>query len=347
MSRLPTNVVSRQAMIASAVFLVGLGLTSTAEATRRFDPQSLTRSSPSVINGDADAASIYREVGPLDVGPQVDVAGSEFGAVSSGDNTLDFSAGETDIANTHRVFFSVSAGSLGASGAVLAEQALNQGAADVFVSSTALSPLAAIGGTPSTASGNSLFLNQTDYNFLPALAAGSNNVAVQDDSDGFELSQFKNSGVTRVLPVYFNLDASSPSLADLSLSAVTSWIFYTPNSQSTVDSVFAQPGTLGLVNADVIDGLAVYDGGTLGLAETGEYVVFSLQNGSPSLGTTLSGADVFVSALDGSFFKWIDHSQLGLLSTDEIDALDVAIPEPTSLGVVALGALALVRRRRA
>ncbi|MCP5230859.1 MAG: hypothetical protein H6948_01980 [Zoogloeaceae bacterium] len=108
-------------------------------------------------------------------------------------------------------------------------------------------------------------------------------------------------------------------------------------------SLFADGiGDIGLAVGDVIDALVLDT--TFGAA------MFSLANGSTTLGSGgYSGADVFYTQFDGSFSMFLSHADIGLLSTDDIDALELdyeanSVPVPGS-AVLMLGALYGLRRR--
>ncbi|MCK4660547.1 MAG: hypothetical protein KAV82_13585 [Phycisphaerae bacterium] len=94
-------------------------------------------------------------------------------------------------------------------------------------------------------------------------------------------------------------------------------------------AVFAHAAQMGLTKDDVIDALAVSDetpgeprvpNGVLDLEL--DQVLFSLAPGSPSL-VGYSPADVFISSFDGAFQRYASAAELGLLDTDDLDALDV------------------------
>lgn len=124
-------------------------------------------------------------------------------------------------------------------------------------------------------------------------------------------------------------------------------------------TVFAAAANLGLNERDVIDGLVLSDvtpGGVTsipnGVMDPGEdEVLFSLAPGSPSLlgldgapgqggvdddgvngiddvgetglGDDLSPADTFSSTFNGTHSIFVSHDRLGLLPTDNVDALDI------------------------
>jgi hypothetical protein len=91
---------------------------------------------------------------------------------------------------------------------------------------------------------------------------------------------------------------------------------------------------------------------------TSDYDLFTLARGSPDLsimdpviGRDLSAADVFVSDFDGTFALYSTAESLGLNpATDEITGLKPLpqsdIPEPSMVAVLAVGAVAMMRRGR-
>ena len=97
-------------------------------------------------------------------------------------------------------------------------------------------------------------------------------------------------------------------------------------------AVFAGAADMGLVAGDAIDALVLSDvtpgGGTPtpnGLMDIGDdEVLFSLSTGSPTLTAVGgSGADLFYSTFDGTFVRQVSADELGLLSTDDVDAADI------------------------
>ena len=120
--------------------------------------------------------------------------------------------------------------------------------------------------------------------------------------------------------------------------------------------IYASASRIGLQPGDIIDALALSDLGGVGLPpngrlDPGDEALFSLRIGSPSLlDGSFSGADVFFTDFTGSFRRYASHMQLGLLFTDELNALDIKpsvldgglgptdMPEPSAvLGLMALG----------
>jgi len=89
-------------------------------------------------------------------------------------------------------------------------------------------------------------------------------------------------------------------------------------------------------NTDDIDALhLLFD-------DTGPCALFSLGPGSESLlKNNLSAADIFFTDFNGSFTTYLTAADIGLLPDDNVDAL----PEPATLTLLALGGLAILRRR--
>ena len=104
-------------------------------------------------------------------------------------------------------------------------------------------------------------------------------------------------------------------------------------------------------NSKFIDDL----GATL-VFDPADTVGLSLAPGSPSLlagsaldvafgvGGAMSPADVFVYIGGGPAF-YIPAGVMGLLPTDNIDALET-VPEPATMSLLAIGAAALIKRKR-
>ncbi len=83
---------------------------------------------------------------------------------------------------------------------------------------------------------------------------------------------------------------------------------------------------IGLDKDDDLDALCLQDTTQLGFLNPGQdFALFSLAPGSPSLGSGLSPADVFFTDFTGTFSLFSQASELGLLSQDNIDALDCQI----------------------
>jgi hypothetical protein len=213
--------------------------------------------------------------------------------------------------------FSVDRASLGAPGSgVAAEVAVGQAAGDMF-----LSP---------DSGGNSLHWNQDMWGLIPALPAGVPAAPPIDDIDAFRIFQ-----------------AAGPPL--FSLVSGNTLGFSGADILDDTLALIHTAADLGLGAADDIDALQGSEGNIpLGILDPVFY--FSLAPGSPSLGSEFSPADIFLSSADGSFLLYASAEHLGLLPTDNIDAL-LMVPEAGSgllacLGVAAIGLASLRGRSR-
>lgn len=170
-------------------------------------------------------------------------------------------------------------------------------------------------------------------------------VPVGDDVDGLELHGFPGNALTPHPPgaIYYSL--SQASAVGIGFDGATLFMSPALNGYDVAPFVpYATSGMLGLLGggADDIDAAVVYDNDLDGIWSAGDYVDFSLTAGSLSGGSadilrsTFGGGPPVVIAAAGS---------LGLLPTDNIDALDV-IPEPSSVILIALGGLLLLKGRR-
>ena len=120
---------------------------------------------------------------------------------------------------------------------------------------------------------------------------------------------------------------------------------------------FATAASMGLdgfgQNTDDIDGGPYWGSGSQGAEPGIDYALFSLSHGSASLNMyQLSEADIFLTNFTGSFALYASAADLGLIGGpglypgDNVDALEI-IPEPTTIALLGLGGLALMRKRRA
>ena len=103
---------------------------------------------------------------------------------------------------------------------------------------------------------------------------------------------------------------------------------------------------LGLGALDDMDALVYFEDGTPG-PTPGDAVLFSLAAGSPTLGLLgASPADILITGpgfLPGIFAP---AGAIGLLPTDELNALDFIIPEPGTSAMLILALFGTIRRRR-
>ncbi len=189
-------------------------------------------------------------------------------------------------------------------------------------------------------------------------------------------------------PVFFSLDTWSPSLARKNYSAADVFVSFAPDTEDTFGlqpnqafdfEPFATHDKLGLNIGDVIDALSVSDlslgdpGNDLlqlepdgigmapldifGTKTTIDELLFSLAPNSfsvanvnhPTLARKLSPADILYSNLDGTYSIFANAEDLGLLATDNLNALDIlsaVVPEPSTCLLLAMAQIAWWRRLR-
>ncbi len=277
-------------------------------------------------------AALYRWGAPMGgcdvggLGPVTEVWEGSLGLVPA-DNVDAVSANTTTGKNiNYHIYFSADRPSLGLLGSPYrGEAVLNQAAGDIWRMNnlTAVSPLASLAACAPTAIGgaHALFRNQDLYNFIFTAAPGVGPLAGNyDNIDALELDDLDPSlDKFHDVGVYFSLDPASPSLGGASPAAV----FFTP--VGGVPGIWATVAQLGLVPADDMDALVVWDRGVIGAPDPGvDLVLFSLAPGSPSLGGgAFSPAAVFVSDLTGFFCVYVPANTLGMRGVDNVDGLDV------------------------
>jgi hypothetical protein len=311
------------------------------------DPISVDAHSPSIHvcpAGVVNTADIYGLIGGT-IGMGCDVAGPgpilhvpapNYGVTAQDEND-GHSAGERDPFAPVAVYFSGSKESQGVAGTEYAVQENNfQAAGDRFVTNglTMQGPAASIPPPPSTVCGppatlgppfdatrpsvNLLSVNQDQYHLIPSLRPSVLNRGRElDNTDAVELQLFDVDGDMRNdRPIFFTVDKVS-----------TSWlgrpsdILVTPPGGGFF-LLFATAAQMGLNNRDNVDAVAVYDvDGDLRATAGVDYVVFSLDRGSPSL--TGSPADLLVSDFSGRHCLFLAASSIGMERCDNVDAVDV------------------------
>ncbi len=242
--------------------------------------------------------------------------GCDDGADGDQDNLDALSFGH-DLTGSPGVLFSVGPGAHGAPGSAVETQthcppalpdAASEAEPDVFRS--------ALGGT------NELLFdgNGPVGSCQPAFPLGLVEASTaRDDLDTLDASDSSavdsNGDGVPDQPVYFSLDAASPSLAAFGLSPA--------DVLMTVGGVrptaYASAGALGLGAGDDIDALCLHDDGG-GRFGSGDDVVFSLRAGSPTLARIGAGpGDLLALARPPRIVR--RSSELGLGETDDLDAL--------------------------
>ena len=356
-----------RAQITCTAVAVAVWTGATSWANPPGDPISLTRESPSVTNFYSYPAYIYGDLGdkqgfdaePL-IGPILLRTAMDYG-LGLFDNDSGHSAGEEDPTVAPVLYFSISEESMGFSGTVMRHQYnRNQQAGDRYVTAGWLtrSPTQTLtSGLPALRPMTEplLSVNQSKYNLIPSIDWPFENQYIpvsgthrQDDIDALEIDDLNPAHD----PMYFTLDGSSPTLATLSASPDDILI-----ANGTSVSVFAYGSTMGLPDGYLVDALAVWDRGTEGTLDPGvDVAIFSLGTVAANL-LGFSGADVFVTDFTGRFLLYLDHEELRLLATDELDALDVelaewedfegwVIPEPGAGFMLLCAAMSLAFQRR-
>ena len=191
-----------------------------------------------------------------------------------------------------------------------------------------------------TSSNTSLVRNNydeggTDFGAQPPTHASSGSRGTQQDNVDATARLLSRRGSGGVADVYFSLSAESPSLVGLPGAESPSGanLFYNaePEDPLIFTELYAPHYELGLVQADDIDALIIFDDGQIGLYDDGDVVLFSLAPGSPSL-TTIPGASQFAAAADifvvgagvpGGPRVFAPAAAFGLGSpSDNVDALD-------------------------
>jgi hypothetical protein len=230
-------------------------------------------------------------------------------------------------------YFSVSCASVGAA---CSDVAINTTPRGVAPARGAAADLYASGGLKfGTYTNQPVLLPPAGDNLL-AIDAGQLGLSPGDNLTGAQLRVFNNSGTNRD---FLYLTMTGPSFTNsFTNNGATIYMFDPTNSAFAKSNltVFALASQLGLSTNDVIDALVLSDV-TPGIwpqspnrrADTNcDEVLFSLAPNSPSLaanrlGIPLSAADILYSKFDGTFALFAWSASLGLLFSDDVDALAV------------------------
>lgn len=333
---------------------------------------SIDRTSPSI--GGANnlrADDILRVPGPVQA-----AFGAGLGLGMPGDELDDLSGGRAGFAATQpfAMLFSVDRASVGAvppdPGLVsmgfpynVQQQAVrNQAAGDLYMT-TSLFNLSGPVPAPRVMFNHTMVINQgdaggVDFQLDPGNSPDDFVTGPIDDVDGVGYSP----GLRGTLnSVFFSVSSDSPSLGKLpgAPGSGANLYFDSNTAVAGTEQLFIGASKLGLLAADDIDAFIVFDNGN-GVFDDGvDAVLFSLRRNSPTLALMgLSAADVFKSTGGFSFSLVASAAQLGLLATDELDALemlpcaniDVCIneraifPEPATAMLIIAGVVAMRRR---
>ena len=175
----------------------------------------------------------------------------------------------------------------------------------------------------------------TSFSSLPPTRSQETGGGAQDNVNGTATLVGRCGRDGRVVVnVYFSLSATSPSLPNLCQPASGANVFFNADPGETPTTLYARYSDLGLVQADDIDGLIVFDLNEDGSFNGSDQIVFSLTPSSPSLATipgassTGAASDVFAVYAYGSpaLFSAAGEVALGDVQ-DNADALDYTLCE--------------------
>ncbi len=238
----------------------------------------------------------------------------------------------------------------------------NQAAGDLYMS-TALFSLSGPLPSPRAIFNHTMVINQgdaggVDFQLDPPNSPDDFISGAIDDLDGVGYSPGLRGTLNQA---FFSLSSDSPSLKELSpvLPSGANIYFDQNTGAAGGEQLFVSAAKLGLQAADDVDAFVVFDNGN-GIFEDGiDTVLFSLRRNSPTLALLgLSSADVLKSNGAFSFSLLASAAQLGLLGTDELDALELLpcadinvcineraiFPEPATAMLIIAGVAAMRRR---
>lgn len=168
-----------------------------------------------------------------------------------------------------------------------------------------------------------------------------------DDLDGLDL---RTSGAAAGPPPLGGTIYWTPSFAAAGPGASDAiFISAAGPGYAAAGAVWAAPGVLGLGTfgpGDDIDALVVLEDGVFGVSP-GDMIYFSLAAGSPSLvGLGFAAGDILAVAPGGAPVVLAPAAALGLAAGDDLNALDLVVPEPGTGLLLAGGLIVLLAGRR-
>ena len=223
---------------------------------------------------------------------------------------------------------------------------------------------------------NSLELDEIFLGLQAPANTGSVLGAPEDDLDALEMSDTGDEvwgididvdGLVDADPsrnAFFSLDSWSPTITGSGGTINACDILVTRDGTRTFSIYADGVDDIGLLASDDLDALILSDITALDVLLPDGFLdpeldeaLFSLDPCSPSLVIGgFSPGDIFYTDFLRNFNPLLDWQEggslyvtaeeLGLLSTDNLNALDIAVPEPATMALLGLGALALLRNRR-
>jgi hypothetical protein len=208
---------------------------------------------------------------------------------------------------------------------------------------------------PASLAANELEIDEALLGLQAPSFNGSAIAPPEDDLDGLELSDVGDTifGVDLVtnstgvgppdgIPerhVFFTIDTASPSYGPVDADD----ILVTPPGGFTFSIYADGTADIGLLPTDDIDALALSDVTVLGVRDPGlDEALFSLHPGSPSVlvgpdlipgtGDERSAADIYYTSFTGTYALYAAAGALGLLPSDNVNALDIKPRDPAPPG---------------
>lgn len=296
---------------------------------------SVANNGPSGLLGDV----IYENAGggvpvPIGGGPGMGLGRAGDELIGLAPVVVDLAPGPGLATSDFVICFSVDPFAVGISRFRITQQHLfrqaqnNQEAGDAFLSTEALRR--GVGVLPPPASmglnNNALAVNQSpfypnDFALFPAADPGA---FVLPDTPLDDVDASLN--ITDATPpaVFFTLSGDSPSHPFLPGPDSGATIFFDSEIQvGGTETIFAQPGQIGLDILDEIDGLIVLDDNLNGVFDGTDAVYFSLSPDSPTLlALGLQPGDVLVFE-NGNLALFAEGIIFGLAPGDNMNALDM------------------------
>ncbi|MDM8531678.1 hypothetical protein QUF63_10940, partial [Anaerolineales bacterium HSG25] len=277
--------------------------------------------------------------------PPIDLVGTT-GAPTINVDGFSFGYGAGEISFVSEYLFSVDRSSVGNNGTTVYLEAtpfeagstasdVGQ-AGDIYMSIGTVTNTHAYDddGTTNSANGQNNSGSSNGVSALGLLNNGDGTVGNQDGSpggaweshnvDGFDSRDKDDAGLTTI---FFSVDTVSAASYGAGSGANIYSAIYVSDYDASTPNIYALATDLGLVAADDIDALVVFDDGDL-VYDSGDTVLFSLASGSTSLGGLGATADDILSVTSGGLPSvYVDGTLLGLAGggTDELNALDVTV----------------------